>query len=61
MYTVVTSKFKHNPRLLTKLLATGDAHIEEGNYWNDTYWGVCKGEGYNHLGRILMQVRGELR
>lgn len=44
-----------------KLLATGNAVLIEGNTWGDTYWGVCLGEGKNHLGLLLMQVRSELR
>jgi len=48
------------------LLETGDAELIEGNHWHDTFWGVCncpqhKGEGENWLGKILMEVRGELR
>lgn len=42
-----------------KLLSTGEAELIEGNYWNDTFWGVCRGRGENHLGKILMKVRGE--
>lgn len=55
-------KFKHK-HLRTMLLSTGDAELIEGNYWNDTYWGVClkTNTGENHLGRLLMQVREELR
>ena len=47
----------------SKLLATGDCHIEEGNYWNDLYWGtdMKTRKGENNLGKIIMQVRGELR
>ena len=42
---------------------TGNLVLEEGNGWHDTFWGVDlkTGEGENHLGRILMQVREELR
>lgn len=29
--------------------------------WNDTFWGVCRGNGQNRLGRILMEVRDGLR
>jgi len=46
------------------LLATEDAVLEEGNWWGDTYWGVCpsgSGNGENMLGRLLMQVREELK
>ena len=43
------------------LIKTGDQELIEGNYWNDTYWGVCKGVGQNKLGKILMRVREELK
>ena len=53
-------KFK-DPKLKAKLLATGDAYLEEGNTWHDTYWGVCNGIGQNHLGLLLMEIREELQ
>lgn len=58
MLNLVTLKFTI-PDLRQKLLATGEQHIQEGNTWGDTYWGVNlkTGEGANHLGRILMVVR----
>ena len=43
------------------LLDTEESHLEEGNRWNDTFWGTCGGMGGNWLGKILMDVRGELR
>lgn len=43
------------------LLDTGDQEIIEGNYWNDTFWGVCRGEGQNNLGKIIMKIRDELK
>lgn len=60
MEELVRRKFQH-PNLKLALLATGDEEIIEGNYWGDTYWGVCKGKGHNHLGKILMKVRNELK
>jgi ribA/ribD-fused uncharacterized protein len=45
------------------LLSTGDAYIEEGNYWHDNYWGNCyckkcaDVEGENNLGKLIMGVR----
>lgn len=45
------------PELREKLLATGDAHLVEGNTWGDTFWGICNGVGENHLGRMLMAIR----
>lgn len=43
------------------LLSTGDEELIEGNTWNDTFWGVCNGKGKNHLGRILMRIREDLK
>lgn len=62
MEEVVREKFVQNPELLKKLIDTGDAELVEGNSWHDTFWGVDQttGEGENHLGRILMKLRGEL-
>lgn len=47
----------------SKLLATGDGILEEGNWWKDSFWGVDihTRQGANHLGKIIMQVRQELR
>jgi ribA/ribD-fused uncharacterized protein len=61
MYDLVRQKFRQHPELSEKLLATGDAVLIEGNWWGDTFWGVCDGQGENHLGRILMEVREELK
>ena len=61
MEAVVLDKFSRNPGLRQKLLDTGDEELIEGNTWGDTFWGVCKGVGSNHLGRILMNVRASLR
>jgi len=60
MEKLVTQKFTKYPYLKTKLLRTGDAIIEEGNYWRDTFWGVCNGVGDNYLGYILMNIRENL-
>lgn len=60
MYEVVLAKFEGYAELREKLLATGDAYLIEGNWWNDRYWGVCRGVGENRLGKILMRVRYEL-
>ena len=61
MYQIVYAKFSQNPLLKQKLLDTGDAYLQEGNTWYDTFWGVCNGVGQNNLGYILMRVREELR
>jgi ribA/ribD-fused uncharacterized protein len=55
------TKLKYvNEDLRELLLSTGDAQLIEGNTWGDTFWGVCDGQGENHLGRILMEVRDSL-
>jgi ribA/ribD-fused uncharacterized protein len=59
MEYLVWQKFNHGP-LRLKLRQTGDAELIEGNYWHDTFWGVCEGVGENHLGKILMKIRAEL-
>lgn len=61
MLTIVRDKFNRNDALGAKLLATGDAYLEEGNTWGDRTWGTVAGMGSNWLGRILMTVRDELR
>lgn len=63
MEEIVYAKFIQNPELAAKLLATGKKVLVEGNHWGDICWGVDTrtGRGENHLGRILMKVREELR
>ena len=60
MLDILRIKFK-NEVMKTNLLETGRYQLVEGNWWNDTFWGVYKGEGKNHLGKLLMQVRDEIR
>ena len=60
MTNLIWMKFQV-PGLRLKLLATGDVELIEGNYWGDTYWGVCRGKGENNLGKILMNVRKVLQ
>jgi ribA/ribD-fused uncharacterized protein len=60
MYECLKLKF-FDRVLRMKLLDTGDAELVEGNNWNDTFWGQCGGVGENHLGKLLMKVREEIR
>jgi len=61
MYQINMTKFK-DPVLKELLLNTGDMPIIEGNYWGDIFWGQSPiGIGENHLGKILMNIRKELR
>ena len=60
MLDAIRLKFR-DPEFKKKLLATGDAELIEGNTWGDKYWGMVNRVGENQLGRILMEVREELR
>lgn len=60
MYSLVLRKFQ-DPGLRRLLLATGDAELIEGNTWGDRYWGQVDGKGENHLGKLLMGIRAEIR
>lgn len=60
MEHLLREKFMRHPSLKAKLIDTSDAILIEGNHWNDTYWGVCRGRGENHLGKLLMKIREEL-
>ena len=61
MKEIVTAKFEQNEDLQQKLLDTGDAYLEEGNTWGDRVWGTVNGAGANNLGKILMEVRENIR
>jgi ribA/ribD-fused uncharacterized protein len=62
MLTALRLKFTQHQDLKIKLLATGDDELIEWAPWGDTYWGVNKKyEGQNKLGKMLMQVREELK
>lgn len=72
MLDLVRQKFTNSLPLRSLLLGT-DGMLIEGNYWHDNEWGVCtcntcrdkyRRAGINQenlLGKILMQVREELR
>lgn len=65
MEALLRKKFR-DPILAAALRDTGEEELREGNYWHDNFWGECSCAGcadrphLNHLGRLLMQVRGEL-
>jgi ribA/ribD-fused uncharacterized protein len=61
MLNLVREKFR-DPVLRKQLLDTGDQELIELNTWGDSFWGQCPlGVGENWLGKILMQVREEIR
>lgn len=59
MREILAIKFRL-PEMRKKLLETGTMELVEYNYWGDTYWGICRGEGENHLGKILMEIRADI-
>lgn len=63
MEEIVRQKFVQNPELAASLLETGDKVLIEGNRWGDICWGVDTRtwQGENHLGKILMKIRNELK
>jgi len=66
MLEIIRAKFSL-PEMKEKLLATGEAELVEGNNHHDNLWGDCACSrcaakaGQNRLGKILMQVREELK
>lgn len=63
MLESLRAKFTLHNNLRLNLLATAPAELIEGNNWGDTYWGfdTSLNRGENLLGRLLMQVREELK
>lgn len=62
MESLLRQKFNY-PELAKLLIETGDEELIEGNYWHDTFWGIDlkTGKGENHLGKLLMKIREELK
>lgn len=61
MRKALMAKFTQYPELKELLLSTGDAKIVEHTQ-NDSEWGDGgDGKGNNKLGKLLMEVREELR
>jgi ribA/ribD-fused uncharacterized protein len=61
MANCIEQKFNTEP-YRTKLLETKDEYLQEGNRWDDKFWGVClkTNKGENHLGKLIMSIRGTL-
>ena len=65
MKEVLIEKFK-DEELKELLLKTGNAYLEETNWWHDQFWGNCTCENCQHytaknsLGKILMEIRKNL-
>lgn len=61
MEAILRAKFARGSSLAMMLIGTGDEHLEETNWWGDRFWGTCNGTGKNHLGKLLMKIREDLR
>jgi hypothetical protein len=61
MEELIKQKFSNHQDLRDKLLRTNQSELIEGNTWGDNFWGIYKGRGENHLGKILMKVRNEIK
>lgn len=59
MKKLLIEKFEYE-HMKEKLLATKGHELVEGNFWGDTFYGVCNGVGQNHLGRMLMEIRDNI-
>jgi len=60
MRRLLALKFAYGTPLAKALMDTRGVPLIEGNDWNDTYWGVCRGQGRNQLGVLLMELRDDL-
>ncbi len=65
MRALLRKKFS-DPALGRLLRDTGAQVLIEGNTWHDTFWGICycsrcDAHGENWLGRLLMEIRAELK
>lgn len=61
MEEILRAKLTQHPYIREKLLATGDAELIEDSP-KDSFWGCgSDGNGQNHLGKLWMKLRQELR
>jgi ribA/ribD-fused uncharacterized protein len=60
MEKLLRQKFAPGLLITDRLCQTYPRILIEGNYWGDTFWGMCNGVGENHLGKLLMKIRNEM-
>ena len=65
MELALNQKFK-NENLKELLLTTGSEDLVEGNYWHDNFFGSCgcpkcQSKGENHLGKLIMKIRENIK
>ena len=62
MRGLIHQKFTQHPALQARLLATDELIlVYEPRRTCDTFWGTCEGQGENHLGVMLMELRTTVR
>lgn len=64
MRAVLRAKFTQHPELRQLLLGTGSKRLVEAGTVNNAvnrFWGEVEGKGENTLGKLLMELRAELR
>lgn len=61
MKDIVSEYYKSNPDMAKKLVETGDKKLVHKGFGIDGFWGVTKKENNNHHGKILMEMREELK
>lgn len=57
MRNIIAAKFSSGSELAEWLIATDAAILIEGNKHGDRFWGQVDGDGFNWLGRLLMERR----
>lgn len=62
MEECIRQKFNKEP-YKTQLINTGTQELQEGNRWNDKFWGIDlkTNEGENNLGKLIMNIRNLIR
>lgn len=61
MKQILHEKVRQHPYIKKKLLESGDKELIE-NSWRDDFWGWGPNkDGANHLGKLWMEVRKEVR
>ena len=60
MKDIIRIFLESNIEVKEKLVNTGDAQLINSGPGVDSFWGLNKGEGENHHGKILMELRKEI-
>lgn len=61
MKRLLMAKFNQHAELRNMLLATDNEPLVHSCPWGDCFWGVCRGEGKNVMGVLLMEIREAIR